>query len=107
MWVTSGSCRHALGPGIGLQSHAWGGATNTSGTRLHGQSRRDEHSIVADAQFIDPAHGDYRVKERSPALSLGFVNFPMDRFGVQRPALKALARTPVLPGQKSAGPSAR
>jgi hypothetical protein len=52
---------------------------------------------VADAQFVNPAQGDYRVKEGSPALSLGFVNFPMDRFGVQRPALKALARTPVLP----------
>ena len=54
---------------------------------------------MADAQFVDPAQGDYRVKEGSPALALGFVNFPMDRFGVQRPALKALARTPVLPGQ--------
>ena len=82
-------------------------ATNAPAPRLHGQSGRDEHSIVADAQFVDPAQGDYRVKEGSPALTLGFVNFPMDRFGVQRPGLKALARTPVLPGQKSAGPSAR
>jgi hypothetical protein len=40
------------------------------------------------------------VKEGSPALALGFVNFSMDRFGVQRPALKALARTPILPGQE-------
>lgn len=55
---------------------------------------------MADAQFVDPARGDYRVKQGSPALSLGFVNFSMDRFGVQRPALKALARTPVLPGQE-------
>ncbi len=83
------------------------GATNTPATRLHGQSGRDEHSIVADAQFVDPAHGDYRVKEGSPALSLGFVNFPMDRFGVQRPALKVLARTPVLPGQKPVAARAR
>jgi hypothetical protein len=73
------------------------GVTNAPATRLHGQSGRDEHSLVADAQFVNPAQGDYRVKEGSPALSLGFVNFPMDRFGVQRPALKALARTPVLP----------
>ncbi len=82
-----------------------GGATNAPATRLHEQSGRDEHSIVADAQFVDPAQGDYRVKQGSPALSLGFVNFPMDRFGVQRPALKALARTPVLPGQKPVGAS--
>jgi hypothetical protein len=46
-------------------------------------------SIVADAQFVDPAVGDYRVKAGSPALALGFVIFPMDRFGVQKPELKA------------------
>jgi S1-C subfamily serine protease len=55
---------------------------------------------VADAQFVDPSRGDFRVREGSPALALGFVNFPMDRFGVQKPELKALARAPVLPGQK-------
>jgi hypothetical protein len=76
------------------------GATNTPATRLQGQSGRDEHSILADAEFVDPARGNYRVKEGSPALSLGFVNFPMDQFGVQRATLKALAHTPVLPGQK-------
>jgi hypothetical protein len=64
---------------------------------LQKQSGRDEHSLVADAQFIDPARGDYRVKDGSPALALGFVNFPMDQFGVQKPALKAIARTPDLP----------
>jgi hypothetical protein len=70
-------------------------------TQLQQKSGRDEHSIVADAQFEDVAAGDYRVREGSPALSLGFANFPMDEFGVQKPALKALARTPVLPGQGS------
>ncbi len=28
---------------------------------------------------------------------MGFKNFPMDRFGVQKPSLKALARTPIMP----------
>ena len=78
------------------------GAEPTPAARLQRQSGRDENSLVADAQFIDPAKGDYRVKDGSPALTLGFVNFPMDRFGVQKPELKALARTPVLPGQKLA-----
>ena len=40
---------------------------------------------MADALFVDPAHGDYRVKDGSPALALGFVNFPMDQFGVKSP----------------------
>lgn len=47
--------------------------------------------------FADPAHGDYRVKDGSPALKLGFENFPMDQFGVRRPELKAIAKTPELP----------
>jgi hypothetical protein len=57
----------------------------------------DEHSIVADPQFIDPANGDFRVKESSPAFDIGFKNFPMDQFGVKKPALKAIAKTPIIP----------
>ena len=85
------------------------GAFNAPATALQQQSGRDEHSISADAHFIDPTSGDYRVKDGSPALALGFVNFPMDQFGVQKPELKAIARTPVLPGQKpvAAAPLAR
>lgn len=64
---------------------------------LREQSGLDERSRVADAQFVDPARGDYRVRDDSPALALGFVNFAMDQFGVQRPRLRALARTPRLP----------
>ncbi len=86
-----------------------GATTNAPATRLQQQSGRDEHSIIADAEFIDPAHGDYRVKDGSPALALGFVNFPMDQFGVQKPELRAIARTPFLPSATatSAAPAAR
>ncbi|MCX6953730.1 MAG: PDZ domain-containing protein [Verrucomicrobia bacterium] len=82
------------------------GATTAPTTRLQQQSGRDEHSLVADALFVDPSTGDYRVKPGSPALALGFVNFPMDQFGVRPPKLKALARTPVLPNPQSAAPAA-
>lgn len=57
----------------------------------------DANSLAGDALFVDPAKGDFRVKDGSPALSLGFRNFPMDRFGVQIPGLKKLARTPEIP----------
>jgi hypothetical protein len=74
------------------------GATNLEpATKLRQQSGRDQRSIIADAQFIDPAHGDYRVKKHSPALALGFKNFAMDKFGVQKPELKAIARAPEFP----------
>ncbi|MFY8199055.1 MAG: PDZ domain-containing protein, partial [Pirellula staleyi] len=65
-------------------------------TKLAEQSQRDEHSMVADAQFVDADRGDFRVKEGSSAFKLGFVNFPMDQFGVKKPTLKAIARTPAI-----------
>jgi hypothetical protein len=77
--------------------HRPGVAEPVPAARLAQQSKRDANSIVADAMFVDPARGDFRVKEGSPALKLGFVNFPMDQFGVQKPELKAIARTPEIP----------
>ncbi len=59
--------------------------------RVHGCDLR---SIVGDPKFRDPARGDFQVADDSPALSLGFKNFPMDRFGVQDPRLKPLAKSP-------------
>ena len=56
----------------------------------------DAHSLAGDPLFIDPAHGDYRVGDDSPALKVGFKNFPMDQFGVVSPRLKAEAKTPRL-----------
>jgi len=101
-------CDHYL-PAGGMPATPWGkefdnnfvhgeGLTKLQhADALSDQSNRDEHSMVGDAMFIDPAKGDFRVKDGSPALKLGFVNFPMDQFGVQKPALKALARTPEIP----------
>ena len=57
----------------------------------------DAHSITSDPMFVNPVAGDYRVRAGSPAQKLGFQNFPMDQFGVQRERLKKLARTPDLP----------
>ena len=41
----------------------------------------DVHSVTADPMFVSPETLDYSVKPESPALKLGFVNFPMDQFG--------------------------
>jgi hypothetical protein len=51
----------------------------------------------ADARFVAPAAGDYRVAADSPALARGFKNFPMDNFGVTSGRLRKIARTPPLP----------
>ncbi len=34
---------------------------------------KDKDSIIADPQFVDPAHDDFRPSENSPALKVGFV----------------------------------
>jgi hypothetical protein len=86
--------------------HQPGAVGRKPAVRLHEQSNRDAHSLVADARFVDPAHGDYRVRAGSPALELGFHNFPMDRFGVRTPRLKAKVRGPELPGRPRAAESA-
>ena len=41
----------------------------------------DQNSVYADPCFVAPEDGDYRVTDESPALRIGFVNFPMD-FGL-------------------------
>ncbi len=64
----------------------------------------DKHSLYGDPLFVDPANGDFRVKPGSPALELGFKNFTMNRFGVKKPALRKIARTPLMPVLPSAKP---
>ncbi len=78
--------------------HTPGQSTPLPAKSLQQQSGRDENSIAADALFVDPATGDYRVRDGSPALALGFRNFAMDQFGVRHAKLKAIAKTPKLPG---------
>ncbi len=63
----------------------------------------DAHSVVGDPLFVDAAQGDFRVRDGSPALKLGFVNFPMDQFGVRTPRLKAITRTPKIPPLNTGG----
>jgi hypothetical protein len=57
----------------------------------------DANSVVGDPQFANPATGDFTVRNAALASQIGFKNFPMHGFGVQKPALKALAETPAMP----------
>ena len=67
----------------------------------------DGDSIFGDPQFVDPASGDFRVKEGSPALDIGFKNFLMDAFGVKKPSLRKIALTPQLPVVRTVSATAK
>jgi len=41
----------------------------------------DLDTYIGNPQFVDPINGNYQVKDSSPVLKQGFVNFPMDQFG--------------------------
>jgi len=41
----------------------------------------DQHSLIADPGFIDPANGDFRMPENSPAMQIGFKPFPLGQAG--------------------------
>ncbi len=57
----------------------------------------DKNSRNGNPLFIDPNKGDFRVSDHSPALETGFVNFPLNKFGVTKPSLKAIAKSPEIP----------
>jgi hypothetical protein len=61
------------------------------------ENNTDNNSLYGNPLFVNPEKGDFSVEENSPALKLGFKNFPMDRFGVQKLELKALAKQPEIP----------
>jgi hypothetical protein len=102
--VTGNIWMGAYRPAGGMPKGRWGDevdrnlfTTSESDRARFAAHGCDAGSLVGDATFLDPARGDYRVRPRSPATQLGFANFPMNTFGVRKPALKALARTPRLP----------
>ncbi len=71
--------------------------TNEADRTKFALNQTDLHSLVGDPLFLDPAKGDFRVDSLSPALQLGFKNFPMDEFGVTSARLKKIAKQPKIP----------
>ena len=60
----------------------------------------DKHGVYGDPKFVDPDQGDYTVTNSKLAKAIGWKNFPMDQFGVQKPSLKAIAKKPQFPAIK-------
>ena len=43
----------------------------------------DLHSILANPQFLDPDHDDFRLAPTSPAFGLGFVTIDIAKIGIR------------------------
>lgn len=56
-------------------------------------SKIDANSTAGNALFENEKMGDFRIKNSSPALAIGFKNFTMN-FGVTNARLKKLAKSP-------------
>ena len=78
-------------------------ASNVQDRKRFAANGADAHSVVGNPQFANPASGDFTVKNTALANQIGFKNFPMNRFGVQKPSLKAIAETPEMPQVKING----
>ncbi|MGK0138519.1 MAG: hypothetical protein ACI9DJ_001975 [Algoriphagus sp.] len=61
------------------------------------ENKTDKNSLYGNPIFTSPETGDFSVENNSPAFKLGFKNFSMNNFGVQKPTLKAIAKQPDVP----------
>jgi hypothetical protein len=86
-----------------IQISYWGKSVDynlfpdTAALQLSRNNGTDAHSLAGDPLFTAPQQGNYTVAPNSPALQIGFHNFPMDSFGVMKPALKKIALQPEIP----------
>ena len=59
-----------------------GGGSLESWRKLLG-GKYDQHSLVADPLFMDPANRDYRLQPESPAFKLGFEEIDITQIGLK------------------------
>lgn len=80
--------------GTGIDQNLFPDSSALASARKNGT---DAKSAIGNPLFINASKGDYTVASTSPAFQIGFQNFPMDAFGVQKPSLKKSALQPVIP----------
>jgi hypothetical protein len=95
-----------MGPHQPVEIQRWGRSVNRNLFVAEADLRQaqargvDADSVAGDPRFADPAKGDYTVTNAALAAAVGFVNFPMNDFGVRPARLKALAQQPAFPVPK-------
>jgi hypothetical protein len=72
-------------------------ATSKEDLERYAKNGCDANSMVGDPLFLDAENGDFRVKDGSPVLQIGFENFSMNEFGVTSEKLKKISKMPEIP----------
>jgi len=72
-------------------------AANATAMKSFIKNGCDSNSINGYPLFLDSIKGNFQIKPNSPALYMGFKNFPMDQFGVVKASLKAIAKKSIIP----------
>ncbi|WP_428662743.1 DUF1565 domain-containing protein [Runella sp.] len=86
-----------------IQINDWGHSIDqnlfpdSSSLALAQKNNTDAQSTIGDPLFANASAGNFAVLATSPALKIGFKNFSMNAFGVQKPSLKKLAQQPAIP----------
>lgn len=44
----------------------------------------DRNSVIANPGFTDPENGDFTLKPDSPVKEIGFIEFELDKFGLEK-----------------------
>ncbi len=92
-----------------VQIRRWGHSVNRNVFSVEADLREaqargtDAQSVAGDIRFAAASSGDYTVTNAALAASAGFVNFPMNDFGVRPVRLKLLARQPAYPVPSARG----
>ena len=74
--------------------HRSGTGAAISAKDLQDISGKDRASLEGDAWFVDPARGDFSLRDDSPARLLGITGLTQKEFGVRSKKLRMLAQTP-------------
>jgi hypothetical protein len=89
-----------------IRTRGWGNAINSNflqrdgsttvigATRLQRLSGKDQQSLEGDARFVDSTHGDFSLRDGSPAYRIGVKGLPLRTYGVRTRELQMLAQTP-------------
>ena len=84
-WRGKGEWCEKYGPDERIRKSADWWCTLTYGKPGFAEQNSFTNNLVnVDPRFVDPEHGDFRLREDSPAFKIGFAPIPMEKIGIEK-----------------------